>query len=124
MGFYVGQLVIAKWQPLYWDPFENENNPEDYDEDELEDIDEHPGFNDEMYQMLGKEFEVIELHDTKPWIKLRNQYGEEWWWHTNWIEKQAIIITYSDADKSSKYLKVITKVKQMQARRLNHGHKF
>lgn len=120
----VGMIVTAKWEPLYWDSWDNDNNPEDYDEDELIPPEEHPGFNSAMDKMLGNQYEIIQISNAMPWVKLRNENGDAYWWHLNWLQMPQYKVELTEADKASKYFKVINKIKCMQARRLNSGYLF
>lgn len=119
-----GDLVQCLYDPFYWDTIDNENNPEGVDEEDLLPENEHPGFNDEMNSMLGNWYEIKDEHPHKPWILLKDEDGQLWWWHTDWLSKPKENIKLSQVDESSKYKHVILKIKKMQASRERKGYVF
>lgn len=124
MLYEVGDYVKCLFEPLYWDEIENENNPEDYDEDELPEY--HPGFNSEMYEMIndGNAYEIISINEERNWVALRVN-GHIWWWHTEWISMPCTRPKQlSEADKASPHIGVITKIIKMQAARERKGYAF
>lgn len=119
----VGDTVKCVNEPTYWDEDENHEYYYDDDEDAME-PDEHPGFNSDMYEMLGHEFVVKEIHKYKPWVKLEDKDGNDYfWWHLDWVE-YIETIELSEIDKASKYIKVITKIKKMDYKRKGAGYVF
>lgn len=125
MIYKVGDFVKCIEEPAYWDSIDNDNNPDDLEEEYLIAEDDHPGFTSEMYDMLGYECEITRIHESKPWILLRDSNGNNWWWHMDWISipiQSKIIMT--EADNNSKYKSVILKIKKMQDTRERKGYAF
>jgi hypothetical protein len=122
MMINVGDIVKVFHSPEYWDTDDNQEAFDNLDDDAY-DPDEFPGFNSDMYDMVGHEFEIIEKHQYQPWYKLKDQYRNSWWFHWDWL-KLATTVQLSDEDMKSKYKSVIIKIKRMEQRRKGAGYAF
>lgn len=122
--YEIGNTVKCFQQPLYWDEWENSDNPDGYDELDLVESNSHPGFCQEMYEMIGNTYEITEIHPYHPWVMLTDNEGADWWWHKDWIHLVKQTESLTEADLNSKYYKVILKIKRMQDKRVKNGYAF
>lgn len=122
MMIKVGDTVRVWMDPPIWD---EDDNAEAYDagDEEAYDPDEFPGFNHDMYDMLGNEYTVEERHPLLPWCAIRDESGSRWWFHSDWL-KVVVNIQLRDEDMKSKYKAVIMKIKRMEQKRKGAGYAF
>lgn len=118
----VGDIVTCRYEPEYWDQDENDEWYEDGDSDCIP-TGEHPGFTPSMEEMLGKDYIVKAIHPRQNWVTLENEYGEPFYWHTDWLVVTTTI-DLSEHDMSSQYKNVIIKIKRMQAKRKGAGYAY
>lgn len=110
----VGDYVKVKYGPNYWDEEDNMEAWDDGDGDSM-DPDDFPGFNSDMDAMIGNTYQIKEIHKYRNWVKLTDEYGYNYWFHTDWLIIETVI-TLNEIDNASPHRNVIIKIKKMEAK--------
>ena len=118
----VGDIVTCKYEPEYWDVDDNDTEYDEGDSNCLP-TGEHPGFTSDMQSMIGNDYVVKAVHPRQPWVTLEDEYGEPFYWHTDWLVVTTTV-ELSEFDMTSQHKNVIIKIKRMNARRKGAGYVF